>query len=140
MEFNLLGLAAGITTFLGVWMGHLLVRKLEFQSSSLSLPAACFALTGIALELGSLLFNSPLLSAILGILGITALWDALELFRQQKRVIRGRAPANPSNPRHARILEQFPSAITINLLKRDPVGHTVSADEALRLVIEKGEK
>jgi len=42
-----------------------------------------------------------LVSTILGILGITLLWDALELVRQAQRVKIGRAPANPANPRHA---------------------------------------
>ena len=44
-----------------------------------------------------------------GILGVTLLWDSFEFWRQQKRVIKGHAPANPDNPRHARILAENPS-------------------------------
>jgi hypothetical protein len=47
--------------------------------------------------------------AVLGILGITLLWDALEMTRQQRRICKGHAHANPDNPRHARILEQYPA-------------------------------
>jgi hypothetical protein len=137
LEFNAIGLAAGMATFLGVWVGHVLVRKLEYQSTSIFLPSACFALIGLSFEIGSFLFNSSLISTILGILGMTALWDSFEFFRQQKRVIKGHAPANPSNPRHARILEQFPSATTLDLLKRDPIGRAVDADEAVRLIVKK---
>jgi len=123
--------------FFGVWMGHVLVRKLEYKSSSIVLPSACFALIGISLVIGSFLHDSPIISATLGILGMTAVWDSVEFIRQQKRVIKGHAPANPNNPRHARILEQYPSTVTIDLLKRDPIGRAVNAEEAIRLVSAK---
>lgn len=136
MELNLLGLVSGTITFLGVWLGHVLVRKLEYQVSSLHLPAAGFVLIGLFLELGSVRSESALLSAGLGLLGITALWDSFELFRQQKRVSAGRAPANPANPRHARLLAQYPAATPLDLLKREPLGRAVSTTEAIRLVSE----
>lgn len=137
MELNAVGLTAGLTAFLGIWMGHVLVRKLEYKSTSISLPAACFALIGIFLEIGSFRAVSPLVSVALGILGITTLWDALEFFRQQKRIIKGHAPANPANPRHMLILEQHASATTLDLLKRDPLGRTVNPQEAASLVAGK---
>jgi hypothetical protein len=71
-----------------------------------------------------------LLSATTGILGFTFLWDALELTRQQNRIKKGHAPANPDNPRHARILQEHASATTVDLLKRDPLGKPVSPNEA----------
>jgi hypothetical protein len=74
---------------------------------------------------------------MMGIAGITFLWDSLEFFRQQKRIMKGHAPANPSNPRHARILEEYPLATVIDLLKRDPVGREVSSEEAIKLVAIK---
>jgi hypothetical protein len=64
---------------------------------------------------------------------ITAGWDALELFRQQRRVERGHAPANPLNPRHARILAECPAATTLDLLDRQPLGRPVAPDEARAL-------
>jgi len=47
--------------------------------------------------------------------------------------MKGHAPANPSNPRHARILEEHPLATAVDLLKRDPIGREVSIEEATKL-------
>jgi xanthosine utilization system XapX-like protein len=133
MQLNLTGPAAGLAAFLGIWIGHITVRKIERRSVFLWQPAAAFLLAGLLLESGALLTPQPPISAILGILGITAGWDALELFRQQRRVQHGHAPANPSNPRHARILAEFPSATTLDLLDRQPLGRPITAEEALAI-------
>jgi len=138
MEYNLIGPVTASATFLGIWTGHVLVREIERRSASLLLPSACFAFIGLSLAISSFLFDSPLISTTLGILGMTALWDSIEFLRQQKRVTRGWAPANPSNPRHARLLEKYPSATTIDLLKRDPIGRAVNKEEAVKLVSTKG--
>ena len=68
---------------------------------------------------------------------MTCLWDAYEFFRQQKRIMKGHAPANRSNPRHARILEEYPPATPIDLLGRDPTGCEVSKEDAINLVAKK---
>ena len=65
---------------------------------------------------------------------MTVLWDALEFTRQHRRVVKGHAPANPSNPRHARILAEHSNATTLDLLKRDPLGRQVYPDEAIKLI------
>jgi hypothetical protein len=116
---NLIGLAAALATFLGVWLGHVTVRKIEFVSPTIWLPAALFGTVGLGLEVLALKTNSLPSSAALGILGITLLWDALEFGRQQRRIQKGHAPANPRNPRHARILAAHPQATTLNLIKID---------------------
>jgi xanthosine utilization system XapX-like protein len=133
MHFNLTGLAAGLAAFLGIWIGHVAVREIERRAASIRLPAAAFLLAGLLLEAGALLAPQPPVSAALGILGITAGWDALEFFRQQRRVQRGHAPANPSNRRHARILAEYPAATTHNLLDRQPLGRPLTPQEALAL-------
>ena len=120
MPLNSAGLVAALCAFLGIWLGHVSVRKIESVSSALWMPAFLFAGAGLLLEFLSTRTSNLALSAGLGILGITLLWDSLELVRQQKRVQKGHAPANPRNPRHARILAEFPSATTANLLKREP--------------------
>ncbi len=97
---NLVGLAAAGSAFLGIWLGHVSVRKIEFASERLRLPAIGFIGLGLCLEALSVVVNAPPASAALGIVGITLLWDALELKRQENRVRRGHAPANPDNPRH----------------------------------------
>ena len=136
MELNFIGLAAAASTFFGVWFGHVAVRKIESISATIWLPTMIFALAGLALEWLSLsTFNLPLSTAS-GILGFTFLWDALEFTRQQNRIKKGHAPANPDNPRHARLLSQYRSATTLDLLKRDPVGKPVSDKEAVQLITE----
>ena len=123
MELNLIGLTAAISTFLGIWLGHVAVRIIERKAEKLWKPIAITLTLGLALEFLSLFTDHLLLNTALGILGITILWDALEFVRQEKRVKKGHAPANPSNPRHSRILGEYPSAITLDLLKREP-GYT----------------
>ncbi len=117
---NLTGpLAAGVT-FGSIWFGHVAVRKIEFVSRTIWLPASLFAAAGLLsgwLSLSSADFS---LSIAFGILGICLLWDAFEFIRQQRRVIQGHAPANPLNPRHARILSQYSSATVLNRLQREP--------------------
>ncbi len=120
---NTAGLVAALSAFLAIWLGHVSVRKIEWAAPSLWLPAALFTGLGIALEWLSLNATSLAVSTAAGIVGVSLLWDALELVRQQARVRKGHAPANPANPRHARMLaEPLSQAITIRLLKREPVG------------------
>jgi hypothetical protein len=102
------GVILGVTAFLSIWLGHVAVRTLEYRMAWL--PAPLFLLSGIIVELGALLADDPLLSGVLGIIGMTLLWDALELKRQEKRVVRGHAPANPANSRHARLLMEISDA------------------------------
>jgi hypothetical protein len=137
MNFSIIGPAAAAATFLGIWFGHVLVRQLEFRSASIALPAACFAGLGIFFGAASLLVDSLALSAVFGILSVTALWDSYEFSRQQKRVVKGHAPANPNNPRHRRIPAAHPSATAVDLLNRDPVGRQVRGDEAARLAASR---
>lgn len=119
---NPIGLVAATAAFLGIWLGHVAVRKIEARAPILWLPALAFACTGAALEYWALALNNQASSAAAGILGITFLWDALELFRQERRVQKGHAPANPANPRHRRLLEAPATrATTRDLLKREPL-------------------
>ena len=131
---NGLGLIAAITAFFSIWMGHVAVRKIEFASPTIGLPKMICIALGIALEYFSLITVNRSLSTVFGIVGITILFDAFELARQQKRIIKGHAPANPNNPRHAKILAEHKSATTLDLLKREPIGRSVSADEAAQLI------
>ncbi len=118
---NFVGLTAALTAFLSIWFGHVAVRKIEFISPTTWLPTVIFALLGLLTEYSAFLTSNRALSIAGGILGITFLWDALEILRQEKRVRKGHAPANPRNPRHARFLAEPGSlATTRDLLKREP--------------------
>jgi hypothetical protein len=118
---NTLGLVAALTAFLSIWFGHVAVRKIESISPTVWLPTVIFAASGITLEYLSLIARNQHYATLLGILGITLIFDAYEFTRQQRRIRKGHAPANPSNPRHARYLSQPNShATTHDLLKREP--------------------
>lgn len=134
MTLNYLGLIAAMTAFFSIWIGHVAVRKIESVSRTIWIPTVIAIALGIVLEYFSLSTVNRPLSTVFGIVGITLLWDALEFTRQQKRIIKGHAPANPNNPRHAAILAENKSATTLDLLKRDPIGRSVSADEAIQLI------
>ncbi len=131
---NPLGLITALSTFLGIWLGHVGVRMVERRTVHLWKPIAAALTLGLTLEVVSLSTVHRSLSAATGILGVTLLWDAFELIRQEKRVRHGHAPANPRNPRHTRILAEHPSATTFDLLNREPLGQPVTAEEAAALV------
>lgn len=134
MELNWLGLAAAIATFLGVWIGHVSARKIERETKRLWIPALLALLLGLGLELASLLSRNLVLSATCGILGVTLLWDSLEIaVRQPKRVKQGHAPANPNNPRHAQILATHPDATLVDWLDREPRGIPYSKEELIAI-------
>ncbi|HEX5810182.1 MAG TPA: DUF4491 family protein [Anaerolineales bacterium] len=136
MPLNYIGLVAAASTFLGVWFGHVAVRKIESISTTIWLPTSVFTISGTVCVWLSLSSSNLLLSTASGILGFTFLWDALEFTRQQNRIKKGHAPANPDNPRHARLLREHPLATTLDLLKREPVGKSVSHTEAVKLITE----
>ena len=140
---NFIGLVAALTAFFSIWFGHVAVRKIEFVSPTIWLPTLIFSALGLIVEILSLSTLAPDASAgvvnrpwsvAFSILGITLLFDGLELTRQQNRVKKGHASANPNNPRHAKILAEHSSATTLDLLKRDPIGHVISSDEFTHLL------
>ena len=97
---NPIGLITALSTFLGIWLGHVSVRAIERRVEKLWIPILAVSILGIGFEILSYLTASKLMSAASGIFGMTLLWDAIEFRRQEKRVQRGHAPANPQNPRH----------------------------------------
>ncbi len=123
MTLNWIGVVAALATFFGVWIGHVTVRKVEYRAPDLRVPIFIAAIIGLALEVVALSSSSLSVSGACGILGMTALFDALEFRRQFKRIKKGHAPANPHNPRHAPLLAEG-IATTVDLLKREPTGQT----------------
>ncbi len=129
MNLNWIGFIAAISVFSGIWLGHVSVRKIEFLSPTVWLPSTVALSLGIILEVVAILTSNMYLSAALGIFGITLMWDSLEFWRQHRRVAKGHAPANPNNPRHARLLAENDSATTIDWLDREPHGSKYSPEE-----------
>src|SRR5512137_736010 len=126
MTLNGIGAVAALATFLGVWIGHVTVRKVEYRAPDLRVPMFIAVVIGLALEVIALSSASLYVSGACGILGMTVLFDALEFRRQFKRVKKGHAPANPHNPRHAPLLAAG-KATTIDRLRREPVGQVAHA-------------
>jgi hypothetical protein len=90
------GLVLAVVTFGTIGLGHVAVRKLNYRYGTK--PAPFFLVLGLAFLGLSVLTTDNLASAALGIVGMTTLWDAVELIRQEERVHRGHAPANPNRP------------------------------------------
>jgi hypothetical protein len=95
------GVVAALATFGGVWAGHVGVRAIEYRAHRLGPAMALLAAAGAGLELIAMASGPGLAAVAEGIVGMTLLFDAIELKRQFRRVREGRAPANPRNPRHA---------------------------------------
>src|ERR1041385_4449428 len=112
---NFLGLTAALTAFFSIWFGHVAVRKIESSSPTIWIPTTIFAAVGLSMDFLSLSMVNLPLSVVFGILGTPLLFDAFEFTRQQNRIRKGHAPANPKNPRHAKILAQHASATTLDL-------------------------
>jgi len=137
MTLNSIGLVTALSTFLSIWFGHVAVRRIEWASPTIWLPALLFASVGFGFEVFSLFTSSKLAAVISGIVGMTLLWDALEFVRQQNRIKKGQAPANLNNPRHLNLLKQYATVTPLDLLKREPIGRVVSEKEAVQLMLEK---
>ena len=124
---NWIGVVAALATFLSVWLGHVSVRALEYRAASLRWPTVMYLTVAALAYFGSLVSPSPVVSGALGILGTTLWFDALELRRQFKRVMKGHAPANPRNPRHVPLIAQG-RATTTDWLNRQPTGQQVRSE------------
>ena len=132
---NFIGLVAAASAFLAIWVGHVAVRRIEFASPSIRLPAAAFAASGLVLAGLSLVAGSVVISTGLGIAAVTLLWDALDWRRQEVRVHSGHAPANPVNPRHAQMLAEPGSrATTLDPLKGESLHRSHATVESRGII------
>ena len=96
MSLQWAGPALAIVTFAAIGLGHVAVRKINYLYGTKPAPYV-FAL-GLLILYASLRVTGDLASAALGIVGLTTLWDSFELIRQEERIRRGHAPANPERP------------------------------------------
>jgi hypothetical protein len=90
------GLVLVVLTFGTIGLGHVAVRRLNDWYGTK--PAPVFLVLGLAFLGLSLLATDELASAALCIVGMTTLWNAGEFVRQEERIRRGHAPANPDRP------------------------------------------
>lgn len=90
---NLLGLVIGLGTFLIIGIFHPIVIKGEYYFGTRCWWA--FLVLGIIFIALSIIVQSVLWSALLGVAGFSCLWSILEIFEQQERVRKGWFPRNP---------------------------------------------
>ncbi len=121
------GFWMALVMFLGIWWGHVSVRWLEYRIRVIWPSIVALAVAGLALNVYALFAPNLTISGVSSVIGVTLLWDAFEVYRQQKRVQKGHAPANPRNPRHAAYLRAG-GATTDDLLEREPQGAPAAAD------------
>src|SRR5438876_3724710 len=93
LDLQIGGPVLAVVTFLTIWWGHVLVRITHYYYGTK--PAPVFFLGGLLVLLWTTQTSSDLLSAAFGIVGLTLVWDAFELHRQERRVRQGHAPLNP---------------------------------------------
>ena len=96
MTLQWAGPMLAVITLGTIGLGHVVVRKANYLYGTKPTPYV-FVL-GLVFLFFSLRVTGDLASASLGIIGMTTLWDSFELIRQEERIRRGHAPANPNRP------------------------------------------
>jgi len=96
MTLQWTGIVLALIALGTIAFGHVAVRKVNYLYGTRPVPYVLLA--GLVFLFLSLQMDSDLASAALGILGMTTLWDSFELVRQEERIRRGHAPANPQRP------------------------------------------
>ena len=90
---NYIGILAGAATFLAIGLGHPLVIKAEYCLGRRSWWL--FLIAGIGFSALSLCLEGYLASTIAGAFAFSFFWGILEVFQQEKRVLKGWFPENP---------------------------------------------
>ncbi len=92
-NYNLMGLAIGVATFLIIGLFHPLVIKGEYYFGVRIWWL--FLVMGLLSIVASIAVHQLLWSTLLAVWGASSLWSIGELFEQRKRVRKGWFPANP---------------------------------------------
>ena len=87
------GIIIAISTFLVIGIFHPIVITVEYHTGTRYWWL--FLLLGIACIVAALFTSNEVVSAVIGVVGASALWTIGELFEQRKRVKRGWFPMNP---------------------------------------------
>jgi hypothetical protein len=91
--YHLQGLVLGLCSFLIIGIFHPIVIKGEYHYGQ---RFKWFFLTlGILLCIGSLMVDSIMLSALMGVGAFSSFWGIKEMGEQQERVRKGWFPTNP---------------------------------------------
>jgi len=99
LDLHFAGVVLAGVTFPTIWWCHVLVRIVHYYMGTRLAPALFLA--GMLALLATTQTTNDLLAAVGGIVGLTLMWDAFELHRQELRVRQGHAPLNPRVHRQA---------------------------------------
>lgn len=91
---NYVGPILAFTVFATIGIGHVLVRYLNYHFGIK--PGVYLFVIGLGFLVFSVFIQSDLWSSVIGIIGMTVVWDGIEIYRQEKRVLKGYAPKNPN--------------------------------------------
>ena len=91
---NFRGVIIGVAVFLIIGICHPIVIKMEYYWGKRSWWV--LFLVGLCLAATSLFVSEIVFSTILGAAAFSCFWGILELFAQEKRVLRGWFPENPA--------------------------------------------
>ena len=92
-KMNLNGIIVGAAVFLIIGICHPIVIKMEYHWGKQSWWL--LAVGGAAFAAASLFVDNRVLSTILGAAAFSFFWGILEIFAQEKRVLKGWFPENP---------------------------------------------
>ncbi len=90
---NINGIIVGAAVFLIIGLCHPLVIKMEYHWGKQSWWL--LALGGTVFAVASVLVSNLVVSTILGAAAFSFYWGILEIFAQEKRVLKGWFPENP---------------------------------------------
>lgn len=94
---NFSGIIVGAAVFLSIGICHPAVIKMEYYWGKQSWWI--WLMVGLILTCASLFVKDSIVSTIIGGFAFSCFWAILEMFLQEKRVLRGWFPENPG--RHA---------------------------------------
>jgi uncharacterized membrane protein len=91
MELYFTGIIIAAACFLVIGLFHPIVVKTEYHTGT----RYWFLVGGVACIVAALFVANAVMSAVLGVIGASALWSIKELFEQRDRVKKGWFPMNP---------------------------------------------
>jgi hypothetical protein len=89
MRVEWIGVVLATLTVGTIAFGHVLVKRLHARFGTR--PGIPLLVLGLMVTASSVFSFNDTLSAALGILGVTTFWDGIEIFQQEKRMLRDQA-------------------------------------------------
>ncbi len=92
-DLNIQGFLIGLVSFFLIGIFHPVVKLAEYRFGLKAWPA--FVISGAFFSALSVFQKNIFVSVILGVLGFSLFWSAIEIFRQHQRALKGQTRRNP---------------------------------------------